>query len=267
MELKELGTTGVRIPEIGLGTWNYRSGPEPLHKGIALGANLIDTAEIYGTEGTVGQAIRDRRDRAFVATKVSGNNLGYADVLRAAEGSLRRLGVEQIDLYQIHWPDPGVPIRETMRAMEELVDAGKVRFLGVSNFSVREMEEAQAAMKSHRIESNQVEYSLLDRSIETDLLPYCEAHRITILAYTPLGKGKLASTRSLRHRHAFETLRNVAREAGKTVVQVALNWCTVSPEVVAIPKAGTVEHVVEDCGASGWRLSPAHLDALNQAFR
>lgn len=266
MQFKELGTTGVRIPEIGLGTWQYRSGPEPLQKGIALGANLIDTAEIYGTEGIVGQAIRDRRDRAFVATKVSGNNLGYDDVLHAAEGSLRRLGIQQIDLYQIHWPDAGVPIRETMRAMEELADAGKVRFIGVSNFSVREMEEAQAAMKGHRIESNQVEYSLLDRSIEGDLLPYCVAHRITILAYTPLGRGKLASPRSIRHRQAFEVLREVAREAGKTVAQVALNWCTVSPAAVAIPKAGSVEHVIEDCGASGWRLSPAQLDALNRAF-
>ena len=266
MEFKELGTTAVRLPEIGLGTWQYRGGDEPLRKGIELGAHLIDTAEIYGTEGIVGHAIRDRRDRAFVATKVSGNNLGYQDVLRAAEGSLRRLGIDQIDLYQIHWPDPGVPIRKTMRAMEELVDAGKVRFIGVSNFSVRELEEAQAAMKTHRIESNQVEYSLLDRSIEADLLPYCEAQRITILAYTPLARGKLASTRSIRYRQAFEVLRKIAAEAGKTVAQVALNWCTVSPVVVAIPKAGTVQHVIEDCGASGWRLSPAQLDALNRAF-
>ncbi|MGH2376437.1 MAG: aldo/keto reductase, partial [bacterium] len=229
MEFKELGTTGVQLPEIGLGTWQYRGGNEPLRKGIELGAHLIDTAEIYGTEGIVGQAIRDRRDRAFVATKVSGHNLGYEDVLRAAEGSLRRLGIDRIDLYQIHWPDPGVPIRETMRAMEELVDAGKVRFIGVSNFSVRELEEAQAAMKEDRIESNQVEYSLLDRSIEGNLLRYCEAQRVTILAYTPLARGKLASTRSIRHRQAFEVLRKVAREAGKTVAQVALNWCTVSP--------------------------------------
>lgn len=267
MELKELGTTGVRIPEIGLGTWQYRSGPEPLQRGLALGASLIDTAEIYGTEGIVGQAIRGRREQAFVATKVSGSHLGYADVLRAADGSLRRLGINQIDLYQIHWPDPGVPIRETMRAMAELVDAGKVRFIGVSNFSVRELEEAQAAMRRHRIESNQVEYSLLDRSIEEDVLPYCEAQRITILAYTPLARGKLASTRSIRHRRAFEALREIAAEAGKTVAQVALNWCTVNPAVVAIPKAGSLEHVIEDCGASGWRLSPAQIAMLNQAFR
>ncbi len=266
MEFKELGATAVRIPEIGLGTWQYRSGPEPLQKGIALGAFLIDTAEMYGTEGIVGQAIRDRRDRAFIATKVSGDHLGYDDVLRAAEGSLRRLRIAQIDLYQIHWPDPHVPIRETMRAMEELVDAGKVRFIGVSNFCVREMEEAQAAMKRHRIESNQVEYSLLDRSIEGDLLPYCEAQRITILAYTPLAKGKLAAKRSLTYRRGFDMLRTVAHDAGKTPVQIALNWCISRPAVVAIPKAGSVEHVVEDCGASGWRLSPAQLDALNRAF-
>lgn len=266
MEYKELRTTGVQLPEIGFGTWQYRSGVEPLRTGMDLGASLIDTAEMYGTEGIVGQAIRDRRDRAFIATKVSGDHLGYKDVLRAADDSLRRLGIKQIDLYQIHWPDPNVPIGETMRAMGTLVDSGKVRFIGVSNFSVRELQEAQQALTGHRIVSNQVEYSLLDRSIEEDLLPYCEAQRITVLGYTPLGKGKLAAKRSITYKQGFHVLREVAGEAGKTPTQVALNWCICKPAVIAIPKAGSVEHVVEDCGASGWRLSSAQIEALNRAF-
>ncbi len=267
MKSKELGATGVQLPEIGLGTWQYRGGTEPLRKGISLGAFLIDTAEMYGTEGVVGDAIKDRRDRVFIATKVSGDHLRYDEVLKAAEGSLRRLATDHIDLYQVHWPDPRVPIRETMRAMEALVETGKVNFIGVSNFSVTELQEAQEAMGKHTIVSNQVLYNLLERDIEEDLLPYCEEQRITVMAYTPLAKGKLVAKSSLRHKRAMEALRNIARETGKTVAQVALNWCIAKPAVIAIPKAGSVEHVIEDCGATGWRLSPEHLEALSRAFR
>ncbi|MCZ6451651.1 MAG: aldo/keto reductase, partial [Deltaproteobacteria bacterium] len=122
MELKQLGTTGVQLPEIGLGTWAYRGGVEPLQKGISLGAFLIDTAEIYGTEGMVGEAVKGQRDQVFIATKVSASHLRYDDVLRAAEDSLKKLGTDYIDFYQVHWPNRSVPIRETMRAMEDLVD-------------------------------------------------------------------------------------------------------------------------------------------------
>lgn len=146
MESKELGKTGITLPEIGLGTWQYRGGIGPLRKGISLGAHLIDTAEIYGTEGMVGEAVKGDRPQVFIATKVSGNHLRYDEVLRAAEESLRRLGTDYIDLYQIHWPDPNAPMKETLRAMEALVDMGKVKFIGVSNFYVKNLEEAQACM-------------------------------------------------------------------------------------------------------------------------
>lgn len=267
MNLKELGTTGVQVPEIGLGTWRYRGGVEPLRKGISLGAFLIDTAEMYGTEGAVGEAIKDRRDQVFLATKVSGDHLRYDEVLRAAEGSLRRLGTSYIDLYQIHWPDPRAPIRETMRAIEALVEAGKVRFIGVSNFSVGELQKAQVAMGRDRIVSNQVLYNFFEREIEEDLLPYCEEQRITVMAYTPLAKGRLAAKSALRHKRAMEALQNIAREMGKTVAQVALNWCISRPTVIVIPKTDSVNHVIENCGASGWRLSAEHLEVLNRAFR
>ncbi|MEK7341799.1 MAG: aldo/keto reductase, partial [Candidatus Binatota bacterium] len=191
MELKELGATGVKLPEIGLGTWQYNGGTEPLRNGISLGAFLIDTAEMYGTEGVVGETIRGKRQEAFIATKVSGNHLRYDEVLRAADNSLKRLGTDYIDLYQIHWPDPSVPITETMRAMEELADRGKVKFIGASNFYVKNLEEAQACMTKHRIVSNQVKYSLLNRRIEEDTLAYCQENNITVIAYSPLDKGGL----------------------------------------------------------------------------
>ena len=134
MEMKQLGSTSVMVPEIGLGAWNYTGGVEPLRRGVELGAFLIDTAEVYGTEEAVGQAVRGIREKVFVATKVSGQHLRERDVMRAAETSLRRLQVDVIDLYQVHWPNSGVPIGETMRAMEALVDTGMVRHIGVSNF-------------------------------------------------------------------------------------------------------------------------------------
>ena len=266
MEYRELGATGVMIPEVGLGTWKYRGGPEPLRRGIELGANLIDTAEMYRTEDAVGIAIRGIRDRVFVATKVLGSNLRYDQVMQAAEKSLRLLDVDVIDLYQIHWPSHSVPIAETMRAMEELVDRGVVRYIGVSNFSVRDMEEAQAAMSKYRIVSNQVLYNLKRRGIERDLVPYCEENRITVMAYTPLADGSLAVRPRVRGGRGWETLEAVAREAGKTPAQVSLNWCLTRPPVVVIPKTNSVERTEENCGASGWRLTADQAGRLESAF-
>lgn len=266
MEFKELGSTGIEIPEIGLGAWQYRGGIEPLRKGISLGAFLIDTAEMYGTEGAVGDAVKDQRDRVFLATKVSGGHLRYDQVMRAAEGSLKRLGTDYIDLYQIHWPDPGVPIKETMRAMEALVDTGKVKFIGVSNFFMRDLEEAQECMTKYKIVSNQVKYSLLQRGIEADMLPYCQNNNITVIAYSPVGEGHLTSKPLLRRRRAMDVLERIAVETGKTMAQVALNWCISKPNVIAVPKSDKVERIVENCGASGWRLSAVQMEELNRAF-
>jgi len=267
MELKELARTGLKLPEIGLGTWEYKGGAEPLRHGISLGATLIDTAEIYGTEPTVGEAIRGLRQKVFVATKVSASHLRYDDVLKAADGSLRRLGVDVIDLYQVHWPNPTVPIKETMRAMEELVEIGKVKFIGVSNFMVPDLQEAQEAMKKYSIVSNQLLYSLLDREIEKDVLPYCQRHQITVLAYSPLARGRLVSMPLFKDRKAMRVLQRVANEVGKTMAQVALNWCICQDEVIAIPKSNTAKRIEEDCAASGWRLSSEQFQALGKAFK
>ena len=266
MEYRELGRTGVMIPEVGLGTWKYRGGPEPLRRGIELGANLIDTAEMYRTEDAVGIAIRGIRDRVFVATKVLGSNLRYDQVLRAAENSLRKLEDDVIDLYQIHWPNHSVPIAETMRAMEELADRGMVRYIGVSNFSVAQMREAQAAMSKYPIVCNQVLYNLKRRGIERDLIPYCEEQGITVMAYTPLADGSLAVRPRRRAGGEWETLEYVAKHIGKTPAQVALNWCLTRSPVVVIPKTNSVARTEENCGASGWRLSEAQVQRLEAAF-
>jgi len=267
MEYKELGSTGVKLPEIGLGTWQYSGGIEPLRKGISLGAFLIDTAEMYGTEGIVGKAVKGDRKQVFIATKVSGNHLRYDDVMRAAEASLKRLGTDYIDLYQIHWPDSSVPIKETVRAMENLADLGKVKFIGVSNFYLKNLEEAEACMRKYRIVSNQVKYSLLQRGIEEDMLPYCQKNHITVIAYSPLDKAGLTSKPFFKNRAAMNVLQKVALETGKTMAQVALNWCLSKPSVIAVPKSDKVERVVENCQASGWRLSPKQVEALDRAFR
>jgi diketogulonate reductase-like aldo/keto reductase len=262
MNLRELGSTGVMLPEVGLGTWQYKGGVAPLQRGLDLGAFLIDTAEVYRTEDVVGDAIKGRREGVFVATKVSGDNLRYEQVLRAAEGSLKRLGIETIDLYQVHWPDQNVPISHTMRAMEELVEAGKVRYIGVSNFSRGEFEEAQAALRNQRIVSNQVEYSLSQRYIESDL-DFYQRNQVTVIAYSPLDRGALTYP---GRRRGLDELQAVAAEAGKTVAQVAINWCLSRPGVITIPKSDHVDRTEENIAASGWYLTPEQVARLDRAF-
>lgn len=259
MNKKYLGKTGVKVSEIGLGTWKYQSSSEPLRVGISLGATHIDTAEIYGTEGIVGEAVEGIRDDVFLATKVSSSHLHYDDVLRAADGSLKRLGVKTIDLYQIHWPNSRIPIKETMHAMEELVRQGKIRYIGVSNFSVRELKEAQEAMTSQEIVSNQVEYNLQNRQIESDLISYCRSQKITVTAYSPLNRGHFAGENG--------TLDRIALKYSKTRAQVILNFLTSEENLVAIPKSDSVSHVKENCGASGWRLLAEDRKLIDEHFK
>jgi diketogulonate reductase-like aldo/keto reductase len=237
-----------------------------LRRGIELGAFLIDTAEMYRTEDAVGQAVKGMRDQVFIATKVSGSHLQHDDVLRAAEASLHELETDYIDLYQIHWPNSRVPIKETMRAMETLVDRSTVRYIGVSNFSVDQLRSAQAAMSKYPIVSNQVLYNLNSREIEDDLLPYCQQHNVIIVAYTPLDDGRLASKARFRRSRGMKALEEVASQVQKTLAQVALNWCISHPNVIAIPKSDSVTRTEENCRASGWQLSPVQRRLLDEAF-
>lgn len=274
MEFKRLGRTDVMVSAIGMGTWGIGGFSAPdykydemairaLRRGIELGITLIDTAEMYGgghSEEVVGMAIKGLREKVFIATKVWYTNLRYDDVLRSAEKSLKRLQIDTIDLYQVHWPNPHIPLSETMRAMERLVLDGKVRFIGVSNFSVKLMEEARAALSKIDIVSNQVEYSLLSREVEDDILPYCEKENITLIAYSPLGRGNILND------PRSKILREVAKKYNKTLVQVALNWLIAKKPVVAIPKAINLSHVEENVNAAGWRLSDEDLELLSRVF-
>jgi diketogulonate reductase-like aldo/keto reductase len=262
MQCKELGQTGVRLPEVGLGTWGYHGGVEPLRTGLEMGALFIDTAESYGTETVVAEAIRTARDRVFLATKVSPHHFRHDDVVKAADNSLRQLRTDRIDLYQLHEPNHRIPVEETLGAMEELVDAGKVRFIGVSNFTVAELQQAQRAMRKHKIVSNQVRYNLVDRTIEKDLLAYCDANGITVIAHTPLARG-LSHIMDHDPRRVVE---EISEALGRTPAQIALNWCLRHRAVVVIPKGNSTEHIVENCGASDWRLAPEYIHRLDQGI-
>jgi diketogulonate reductase-like aldo/keto reductase len=263
MELKPIGSSPDQVPAIGFGTWKYTGGLEPLRAILDRGACFLDTAEIYGTEELVGEAIRGRRQQVFLATKVAPRNFRRPNLIRAAEDSLRRLRTDFIDLYQLHWPNFTVPVEESMAAMEELADAGKIRYIGVSNFDASYLRRAQAALSKHRIVSNQVRYSLIDRTIERGLLQYCRASAITVIAFSPLG----LNFSSLRSADPEGTLAEVAAHSGKTVAQIALNWLIAKDRVVAIPKASTVPHALEDYDAAGWRLSLAQYELLERRIR
>lgn len=263
MNVKQLGNTGAEVSELALGTWQYAGGIEPLQVGIDHGAYFIDTAEAYGTEQVVGRAIRGVRDRVFLASKVSPRHFRWHDVIKAVECSLKELNTDYLDLYQLHWPNYTVPIGETLAAMERLVEMGKLRFIGVSNFALAELRRAQSVLSSTRIVSNQVRYSLVARTPEEGLLQYCTAEKISLLAFSPLATG----LNHIRRCDPDDALGRVGAALGKTRAQVALNWCVSHPAVITIFKADKVEHVRENCDASGWKLSAQHLQFLEQEIR
>ncbi len=233
--------------------------------GLDLGMSLIDTAEMYHgghSEEVVGQALKPRSDTVFVASKVSPSHFSHDDVLRSARKSLKRLGLKQMDLYQLHWPNSRIPITETMKAMEKLVTDGSIKHIGVSNFSVHQMQEAQRGLSTRQIVSNQVEYSLLERSIESDIIPYCEREGITVIAYSPLAQGKIPIGRG----ESFTVLDQVASKVGKSRNQVALSWLLHNDQIVVIPKAVKKEHLKENAEVSDFRLSHDNHKLLSRAF-
>ncbi len=259
----ELAKTGVLIPEVGIGTWNYHAGPGPLRKGLESGALFIDTAESYGTEPVVGEAVRGIRDRVFIATKVSPQNLHRTNLRQSVDASLQRLGVDMIDLVQLHEPNPSIPIDETMGAVADLMDVGKIRFAGVSNFSVIQLREAQKALGRYPIVSNQVRYNLIDRTIEKEMLHYCQANHVTVIAYCPLARG----LDRIRDCDPSGVIDELARMTGKSPAQIVINWCLCKDGVVAIPKGNSTEHILDNCGASDWRLSQEQLSLLDSRIQ
>jgi len=262
IDSKPLGRRETQVPEIGIGTWGFRGGPDLLRRGLELGAVLVDTAESYDSEETVGAAVAGVRERVLVATKVSPANLSPEAIRKSVAGSLRRLRTDYIDLYQIHQPNRLIPIVETMGAMERLVEEGKIRFIGVSNFNLGQLQEASRAMRKYPIVSNQLRYNLADRTIEDGLLQYCQGQGITVIAYSPLAR----DVSRLQDCDPQGILPRIAAECGRSVAQVAINWCICKEGVIAIPKANSLEHMEENCAAGGWRLSADQLRRLDEAI-
>lgn len=280
MEYRVLGKTDEKIAGIGLGTWKIGGDLSPdyshdkeaikaIRYAIELGMTHIDTAEIYGaghSEELVGEAIKGfKRDELFIATKVWHTNLRYDDVLKACERSLRRLQLSYVDLYMIHWPSDKVPLSETMKAMEHLYKEGKVRYIGVSNFSAFQIEEARSYLSTTDIVSNQVEYNLYRREIESELMPYCFKNNITIVAYSPLAKGALTSEFNKPWSKKAKLLKELAEKYSKTPIQIALNWVIWHDQVIAIPKAIQKHHLEENAGAAGWKLAKEDYELISKA--
>jgi diketogulonate reductase-like aldo/keto reductase len=264
MDTKQLGNTGIQIPEVGYGTWKHQGDLAPIRRALEMGAFLIDSAESYETEQYLGQAVAGNREAYFLATKVSPSHFRYDDVLKAAEASLKALGTDVIDLYQLHWPSGDVPIAETMRAMDRLVSDGKIRHIGVSNFSVALLKEAEEALGAGRIVENQIKFSLLDHEFADEVIPYCAERGMTVFAYSSLEQGAFQDRVAERPQLA-ETLDRIGAELGKTRAQLLLNWVICEPNVITIPMTNRVERVDENCGASGWRLSAEQREALTVA--
>lgn len=259
-----------QMPVMGLGTWTLggHSRPDPtqdqcalqaLAAAFAIGYTHIDTAEMYAdghTEELVGQALRGReRQRFFLTTKVRPPNLGYRSTLASIDGSLRRLGVEQIDLFLIHWRDQ-TPLAETFRALNEAVRAGKVRYLGVSNFDLAELQQAQALSETP-IVTNQTPYSVTTRRyMRNGVIPYCQEHGIVVTAYSPVEEGRL---------RIQSALADIATEQGATPYQIALAWLVQQPWVVTIPMSHNPEHLRQNWDAAEIVLTTeqiARVDAL-----
>src|SRR5712691_709658 len=263
MLTRDFGSTGIKVPVIGQGTWQIRKdGLEALHAGIKLGMTHIDTAEMYtGSEEVVAEAIRGRRKDIFLVSKVLPSNASYKGTLRACDASLKRLNTDYLDVYLLHWWSGSHPIAETMRAMEELVAAGKIRHIGVSNLDVDRLKEAQKALTREKIVCNQVMYHLRSRGIEHGLVPYCESQDIAVVGYSPFGQGDFPPANSKQGK----ALEKIASRHGKTPRQVALNFLTRRKSLFTIPKSSRPEHVRENAGATNWKLDDEDLKLIETA--
>lgn len=259
---------GETIPVLGIGTWNMGETRRKRADEIAalqmaadLGMTVVDTAEMYGNgaaEELVAEALGARRSEIFVVSKVLPQHATRRGTVSSCEASLRRLKIDRLDLYLLHWRG-GVPLDETLEAFYRLERDGKIRNWGVSNLDVDDMEELAAltVRGSSVAATNQVLYNLMRRGIEYDLLPWCRTRGIPVMAYSPLEQGLLTG---------HKTLEAIAQRLTATPAQIALAWVLRQPGVVAIPKAGTRDHVRENRGALELELTPEDVAKLDKAF-
>ena len=266
---------GFSMPVFGLGTWEMggRMERDPnnddevdikaIRAAVQAGITHIDTAEKYAngyTEELVGEALRTLdRKKLFLVTKIASEHIKYDEVLRSVESSLKRLQTSYIDLYLIHEPNHKIPLSETMKAMENLVDTKKVRFVGVSNFAVETLKEAQSNYK-YPIVANQVHYNLECReSVKKGLVDYCQKNNVMVIAYRPIEKGMLLQTHS-------SVLREVCKKYGKTIAQVAINWLIHQKNVVTMSKMRSMNHLSENLAAINWSMDESDWNRLEKEF-
>ena len=255
------------VPALGIGT--YRMGESTrtrereiasLQSALDAGIRVIDTAEMYadgGAESVVGAALRgNRRDGAFVVTKVLPSNASHSGVICACERSLKRLQIDRIDLYLLHWRG-ATPLAETVDAFEHLVVRGRIARWGVSNFDVSDMQEVQALAAGKRCSANQVYFSVSRRGVEFDLLPWSSSRGMPLMAYSPFDEGRLLGDR---------TLASIGRKHGVGAAQVALAWLLAKPGVIAIPKAGRSEHVQENAVAANLALDADDIAQIDRRW-
>ena len=270
--LNDVGRTvkfhdGTIVPALGQGSWHLAQGRHPeaaeedaLRTGLSLGMTLIDTAEMYSdgrSEELIGRVIAGQRDHLFLVSKVLPNHTTEDGIARACEGSLARLGTDYLDLYLLHWRSRDTDLPTVVAAFESLRAAGKIRAWGVSNFKVSDMEDLFRVPEGNRCATNQVRYNLTSRSIENDLLPWCEERGMPVMAYSPLGGDSLVGD---------PTLILIGAAHNCSAPAVALAWAIRSSRVIAIPEAGSAAHVKENAVALSLTLTPHELQTLDAAF-
>lgn len=249
----------AKVSALGLGTWEMGVSAaaradevKALQTGMDRGATLIDTAEMYasgGAEEVVGEAIRGRRDKVYIVSKVLPDNSGRKEMAKSCEQSLRRMGTDWIDLYLLHWRG-GVPLAETMAGFDDLLKAGKIRGFGVSNFDMRDMRQWLALSGGERTLANQVFYAVNERGIDFDLSPFCREHGIAIMAYCPLNRGKFPTGPGFK--------RVMARH-NASAAQIMLAWTMREDHLITIPKSAKVDRTIENVKAADIRLSAEDL--------
>lgn len=264
-----LFANGARVPLLGQGTARLGQGRHPqaveeeaLSAGVARGMTLIDTSGNYGhgrSEQLIGHALAGQRERLFLVSKVEADQVAGDGIARACAASLARLGTEYLDLYLLHWPVPGSQFPAVVAAFEQLRMAGKIRAWGVSNFDVQQMEELLRVREGNRCATNQVPYSLNNRHIERDLLPWCKQHGLPVMAYSPLGGDRHLVVRD-------RTLAEIGSNHGCSAAAIALAWVIRGGNVIAIPEAGSPEHVKENAAALTLELTPRDLQTLDAAY-
>lgn len=304
MQQRQLGKSGIHISAMIMGTWQAGKAmwvgiddaetEKAVRAAVDAGITTFDTAEAYGnghSERLLGKALADIRDQVVLATKVFANHLAYDQVIKACNRSLKNLGTDHIDLYQIHWPSGSfgsaqVPVAETMGALNDLKAEGKIRAIGVSNFSAAQIEEAA---QYGRVESLQPPYSLFWRHLEADAMDYCLANGITILAYSPMAQGLLTGKFGPGHQfakgdhraksklfkpeiyqkvqNALKALRPIAARKGVSLGQLALAWVISHPNTCAIAGARNAEQIQESADAATIELSAQDLDEMDRISR